>query len=35
MQMFNFLIGLAIAAMLLGPAVLTTIQKARSHDNDF
>jgi len=31
---FDFLIGLAFVLMVVGPAILATIQKARSHDND-
>ncbi len=32
--MFSFLIGLAIAAMILGPAILIAIQNARSREHD-
>jgi hypothetical protein len=32
--MFNFLIGLAVAAMILGPAILIAIQNARSRQHD-
>lgn len=34
-QMFNFLIGFAFVAMILGPAILASIQRASSHDTDF
>jgi hypothetical protein len=30
----DFLIGMAFVAMLITPAILATIQKARSHDSD-
>jgi hypothetical protein len=33
--MFGFLIGLAFVAMVVGPAILASIQRARSHDSDF
>lgn len=32
--MFNFLICLAVVAMILGPAVLIAIQNARSRKHD-
>lgn len=32
--MFNFLIALAVAAMILGPVILIAIQKARSREHD-
>jgi hypothetical protein len=33
--MFSFLIGLAFVAMVVGPAILTAIQRARARTNDF
>jgi hypothetical protein len=32
--MFNLLIGLAVLALILGPAILVTIQNARSRQRD-
>jgi hypothetical protein len=32
--MFDFLIGLAFVVMVIGPAILASIQKQRSHDLD-
>jgi hypothetical protein len=32
--MFKILIGLAFVAMVLGPAILTVIQKARARERD-
>jgi hypothetical protein len=31
---FDFLIGLAFVAMVIGPAILASIQRAGSHDID-
>jgi type II secretory pathway pseudopilin PulG len=33
--MFSFLIILAFVAMIAGPAILSSIQKARSREQDF
>lgn len=32
--MFDFLIGLAFVVMVIGPAILASMQRAKSHDND-
>ena len=31
---FDFLIGLAFVALVFGPAILASIQRSKSHDND-
>jgi hypothetical protein len=31
---FDFLIGLAFVAMVIGPAILASIQRSKSHNND-
>jgi hypothetical protein len=31
---FDFLIGLAFVVMIIGPAILATVQRSRSHDGD-
>ncbi len=32
--MFDFLIGLAFVVMLIGPAILASMQRSKSHDDD-
>lgn len=32
--MFDFLIGLAFVVMVVGPAILASIQRSKSHDDD-
>jgi hypothetical protein len=32
--LFDFLIGLAFVAMVIGPAILASIQRSKSHGND-
>jgi hypothetical protein len=32
--LFDFLIGLAFVVMVVGPAILASMQRAKSHDKD-
>lgn len=32
--MFDFLVGLAFVLMVVGPAILASVQRARSRDNE-
>ena len=32
--MFDFLVGMVFVLMVIGPAILATVQRSRSHDQE-